>query len=139
MAGVYTVFILLMSWILPLFPAEPKLGPLYHQVTHFVTPEFPLLLLVPAFVLNLVWQRTAEWGNLRRAVISGVVSVVVLAAVQWPFADFLMSPAARNWFFGTKYFGYYVSPNGLMADYRFVETAFWREAALALATASPRP
>ena len=26
-AGVYSVFVLLMSWILPLFPAQPKLGP----------------------------------------------------------------------------------------------------------------
>src|SRR5262249_24201388 len=31
--GVYTVFVLLMSWILPLFPAEPKLGPVLMPVT----------------------------------------------------------------------------------------------------------
>ena len=30
-AGVYSAFVLLMSWILPLFPAQPKLGPVYHQ------------------------------------------------------------------------------------------------------------
>src|SRR5579864_3125588 len=28
-AGVYSLFILAMSWILPLFPATPKLGPVY--------------------------------------------------------------------------------------------------------------
>ena len=30
--------------------------------------------------------------------------------VQWPFATFLMSPAARNYFFGAIYFDYYTSP-----------------------------
>ena len=30
--------------------------------------------------------------------------MAVFAAVQWPFANFLMSPAARNWFFGTQVF-----------------------------------
>ena len=46
-AGVYILFVLLMGWILPLFPAEPKLGPVYQQVTQFIPPEFPLLLIVP--------------------------------------------------------------------------------------------
>ena len=31
-AGIYFVFVFLMGRILPLFPAEPKLGPVYHQV-----------------------------------------------------------------------------------------------------------
>src|SRR5947209_35178 len=35
-AGTYSLFTLLMSWILPLFPAEPKLGPVYHHVTQFI-------------------------------------------------------------------------------------------------------
>ena len=138
-AGVYTLFLLLVGWILPLFPAEPKLGPVYHQVTHFVPPEFPLLIIVPAFVLDLMWQRTARWGTFRQAVTSGAVFVAVFALVQWPFANFLMSPAARNSFFGTKYFGYYVSPNGIMARYRFLPTeagpVLWREGFVALATA----
>jgi hypothetical protein len=119
-AGVYTVFHLLMGWILPLFPAEPKLGPVLHHTTQFQPPDFPLLIIVPALVLDLVWQRTAGWGTLRQALVSGAVFVGVFAAVQWPFANFLMSPAARNWFFGTKFFGYYVSPNSLSARYQFV-------------------
>jgi hypothetical protein len=45
-AGVYTTFVLLVSWILPLFPAEPKLGPVYTHVVQFIPPEFPLLVLV---------------------------------------------------------------------------------------------
>jgi hypothetical protein len=138
-AGVYTTFVLLMSWILPLFPAEPKLGPVYTHLVHFTPPEFPLLLIVPAFVLDLLWQRTAGWGAWKQALVSGTVFLAVFAAVQWPFADFLMSPAARNWVFGAGYFGYYVHPNSLYARYLYYagETgaAFWTEAAIALAVA----
>ena len=138
-AGIYSTFILLMSWILPLFPAEPKLGPVYHPLTQFTPPEFPLLLIIPALALDLAWQRTSSWGLLRQALVSGTVFLAVFAAVQWPFADFLMSPAARNWFFGTKYFGYYMPPSAPYAKYQFYApeqgSAFWGEAVGALVTA----
>jgi hypothetical protein len=121
-AGVYTAFVLLMSWVLPLFPAQPKLGPVLHQLHEFTPPEFPLLLIVPAFVLDLLWRRTGGWSAWRQAVVSGAVFLGSFAAVQWPFATFLMSPAARNWFFGAIYFGYYTSPNSLYMRYRFLPT-----------------
>jgi hypothetical protein len=135
-AGVYFVFVLLIGRILPLFPAEPKLGPVYHQTTQFTPPEFPMLLIIPAFALDLVWRRTAGWGTLRQALVSGTVFLGVFAAVQWPFASFLASPAARNWFFGSKYFGYYVPPTSLSAHWGFAPTEaggpFWQQAAIAL-------
>jgi hypothetical protein len=112
-AGVYSLFYLALSWILPLFPAAPKLGPVYIPITHFVPPEFPILLIVPAIVLDLLWTRLAHWNKWLLAAISGVVFVGVLFAAQWPFADFLMSPAARNWFFGAKYFDYGTPPTSL--------------------------
>jgi hypothetical protein len=137
--GVYTVFVLLMSWILPLFPAEPKLGPVLYPVTQFTPPEFPLLLIVPAFALDLLWQRTAQWGRWKQALASAVVFLVAFAAAQWPFADFLMSPAARNWFFGTMYFGYNTNPLGRYAQSQFMppEAAWevWAELAVALVVA----
>jgi len=138
-AGVYTVFVLLMSWILPLFPAEPKLGPVLHPLHQFTPPEFPLLLIVPALVLDLMWQRTARWGLWKQATISGFVFLAVFAAVQWPFASFLMSPAARNRFFGAIFFGYYADPNSLYMRYLFrpVESGalFWKELAWAIVAA----
>jgi hypothetical protein len=138
-SGVYTTFVLLMSWILPLFPAEPKLGPVYNHVVQFIPPEFPLLILVPAFALDLLWQRTPEWGAWKQSVVSGSFFVAVFAAVQWPFADFLMAPAARNWVFGSGYLGYYVRPTSLYARHLFAGTetgaAFWTELALAFAIA----
>ncbi len=135
-AGVYTLFLLLMGWILPLFPAEPKLGPVLMPVTQFIPPEFPLLLIVPAFALDLLWQRTADWGPWKRSLVSAVVFLGTFAAAQWPFATFLNSPAARNWFFGTKYFGYNTNPLSRYAQYQFAyEPAAnrWRELVLAVA------
>ena len=47
-ALVYTAFILFMVWLLPLFPGQPLLGPIYVQVDRFIPPPFPLLLVVPS-------------------------------------------------------------------------------------------
>jgi len=135
-AGVYSVFVLLMSWILPLFPAEPKLGPVLYQVTQFIPPEFPLLLIVPAIALDLLWQRTEGWGGWKQSLVSAPVFLITFVAAQWPFASFLNSPAARNWFFGAIYFGYNTNPLSRYAQYQFLPqqaSAFWLDAALALA------
>jgi hypothetical protein len=139
-AGVYTAFYLFMGHLLPLFPAEPKLGPVYQHVTQFIPPEFPLLLLAPAFVLDLIWQRTPHWPRWRLAIVSGVVFLAVLAAAQWPFANFLMSPAARNWWWGAKYFAYFQRPGGIYLSYEFLPLesgpALWQELGLAVVVAS---
>ena len=139
-AGVYSAFLLLMGWILPLFPAEPKLGPVYTQTTHFIPPEFPLLLIVPAIVLDLFWRRTADWNQWKLAAASGALFVAVFVAVQWPFADFLMSPLARNWFFGANYFGYYARPESYYVRHLFYPLErgadFWQECASMLVTAT---
>jgi hypothetical protein len=100
-AAIYMLFWAAINWILPLFPAEPKLGPVYTQVTHFVPSYFPLLLVVPALALDWLWSRTPGWGALKTGLASGVLFFAVFVAVQWPFANFLMSPWSRNWFFYT--------------------------------------
>ena len=41
-------------WILPLFEGSPKLAPIYRPITHFVAPPFPILLIVPAFGMDLL-------------------------------------------------------------------------------------
>jgi hypothetical protein len=131
MTAVYTAFALGFLWILPLFPAEPKLGPVYRQVTHFIPWEFPLLLLVPAFVTDLILQRTGGWRPALRAAVAGLAFFAVFLAVQWPFANFLQSPLARNWFFGTMNLDFSTRPNAPLAQYVFFyreDTAaqFWR-------------
>src|SRR4051794_12592930 len=72
MASVYTIFGAAFLWILPLFHAEPKLGPVYHPVTHFIPWEFPLLLIVPSVVVDLILQRTEGWRPMLRGVATGV-------------------------------------------------------------------
>ncbi len=108
--AVYSVFALAFLWMLPLFPAEPKLGPVFREVTHFIPWEFPLLLIVPAFVMDLIMQRTVSWRPLVRALVVGVAFFAAFIAVQWPFADFMMTPAARNWFFGGGYVDFATPP-----------------------------
>jgi len=66
-AGIYTGTLLAFEWILPLFPAQPKLGPVYQHVTHLIPLRFPLLLIVPAIVLDLLWRKAGEWGRWRLA------------------------------------------------------------------------
>jgi hypothetical protein len=135
-ASFYTLFLIAAILILPLFPAEPKLGPVYQPVTQFIPPEFPILLVVPALVMDLLWQRARSWNIWKTAAISAVLYLGILLTVEWPFASFLMSPAARNRFFGAMYLWYGLPPMSYMARNLFwpYETTaeFWRGIALAL-------
>ncbi len=106
--GIYTAVTIGFILILPLFPAQPKLGPVYQPVTHFVPPQFPLLLLVPAVLLDILWARIGNRNRLLVALVSGPVFVLGLIAVEWPFADFLMTKASQNRFFATGDFPYQV-------------------------------
>ena len=119
-AGVYTAYAMLMLWIFPLFPATPKLGPVYQRITHMVPMEFPLLVIVPALMLDLFEPRIAGWKKWPKAAALGVVFLGAFLAVQWPFARFLVSTASANWFFGTKYFAYFATPNGYDIRHLFV-------------------
>ena len=105
-AALYMLFWQVMNVILPLFPAEPKLGPVNFPVTHFVPSTFPMLLVFPAVLADLFLQRAQRWKAWAAGAASGVIFLGGLLAVQWPFAYFLLSPAARNWFFYTHYFDY---------------------------------
>jgi hypothetical protein len=127
--------------VLPLFPAEPKLGPVYNPVTHFVPSNFPVLLIVPAFFVDLLWQRTESWNAWLRGTGSAVVFLLTLMAAQWPFAHFLMSPAARNWFFYTNNFDYAARPSGYNMRYLFyayekTPAEFWTSLLTGLAGAA---
>ena len=106
-------------WLLPLFPAQPKLGPVYHNVTHLIPLGFPLLLVVPAFVADVLLQRLKWRSSWIKSVWVGPAFVLSFLAVQWPFANFLISPASRNWIFGTAEFAY-ADPAGFLYDpYKF--------------------
>jgi hypothetical protein len=111
-ALVYTALTLFMLLLLPLFPAQPLLGPIFVPVDRFMPPDFPLLLVVPALVIDLLMRRLAPggWRDWGLAAAVAAAFVITLAAVQWPFADFLVSPWARNDFFGSHRMDYGVTP-----------------------------
>jgi len=108
-ALVYTALTLFMLLLLPLFEGRPLLGPIYVPVDHFVPPDFPILIVVPALCLDLLMQRVRgrDWVL---AALVGVTFVAVFLAVQWPFADFLMTRWARNRFFVSDQMQYSIGP-----------------------------
>jgi hypothetical protein len=122
---IYSALTMVMLLILPLFPGQPLLGPIFVQVDRFMPPDFPLLLVAPALVIDLLMRRAAargrrgadsapsagggirDWGL---AALLAVAFVVTFVAVQYPFADFLVSPWARNDLFGSHRMDYGVPP-----------------------------
>jgi hypothetical protein len=116
MAAVYMVVMALLVWILPLFHAEPKLGPVLNHITHYQSFHFPLLLIFPAIAIDWLNQRLSGKPSIVRAFAIGVAFVLVLLAVQWPFGDFLTTVYARNWFFGTTSWYFGSDPNN---EYRY--------------------
>jgi len=129
-AATYMLIYIVMILALPLFPAHPKLAPVYHPVTHMVPPAFPLLLIVPAVALDfLEWlfaprarmspsQPTpapAWWRDWLLAVLFGAVFLALMFAVQWPFSTFLLSDAADNRFFARGgHWPYFAQPGEWM-------------------------
>jgi len=130
MAAVYTGFGVAFLWILPFIPAQPKLGPVYRQISHFIPWEFPLLVIVPAFAIDLIFQRTTARRPVVLALVAGVAFLGVFVAVQWPFAEFLMTPLARNWVFGTDYMDFSTPARSVYARFVFIPpeatVQFWR-------------
>lgn len=110
MTAIYTVFLIGIILVLQMFPAQPRLGPVYQPITHFVPPLFPILLIVPAILLDLLWRRIGEKNALLVAAVSGPVFLLSLVAVEWPFAKFLMTKAAHNRFFAAGYPEYFERP-----------------------------
>ena len=118
-AGLYTVLWLAVRLILHLFPAEPKLGPVYNKVSHYVGLFFPLLIIAAAICLDLVRPWIRDHRKWLQAGVLGAVFLAVMVAVHWPFGTFLMSPASRNWFFGTAEFSYFWPPEARMVRHVF--------------------
>lgn len=129
--GVYSAVMLAGLWILPLFAAQPKLGPVYTNVTHMVPMGFPLLLVFPAIVIDIIRNRLAGRNKWLIAFALGTALLATLVAVEWPFGNFMISPLARNWFFGMIYFPYQEPISMHQLAYRFeayepTRLAFWR-------------
>ncbi len=117
----YSVFLLALLWTFPLVPAQPKLGPVLVPVTNLIPPEFPLLLLPAALALDAwSWRRRARPGA-ATVVVGAVLFTAIFFACQWPFATFLMSPHARNFFWGARYFDFWMPAFAYYRRYAFIE------------------
>ncbi len=116
-AAIYMAIILAMIWILQLVPARPKLAPIYNAVTQMVPPHFPLLLVIPALGIDLLLRPRAGRSDWWLAVLAGVSFVALLFVVQWFVGEFLLTPAARNFFFGADQWPYFIKPGAW--QYRF--------------------
>jgi len=134
-AATYMLIYIGMILVLPLFPAHPKLAPVYHPVDHMVPPAFPLLLIVPAVAIDVIsWllarsSRTATqqpsvntlvsrprwWRDWLLALLFAAVFLAIMFAVQWPFSTFLLSGAADNRFFARSgHWPYFAKPGDWM-------------------------
>jgi hypothetical protein len=110
-ALVYMTVLCLLVWLLPLFPAKPLLGPIYYPIDHLLPPIFPLILVAPALAIDGLARRRelssrTEWVW---AAACGLAFLAIFAAIQWPFASFLLSSSADTWFFagGGKHWPFY--------------------------------
>jgi hypothetical protein len=109
-AAVYTGITFLMVWILPLFEGRPLLGPIYVPLETFHPPNPPLLLIVPALVIDLLMQRLGRTRDWTLSAVTAIAFLGVFFAVQWQFANFLVSTWSRNWIFATHRMNYGVPP-----------------------------
>src|SRR5213594_822815 len=118
-AAAYMAISLVMIWILQLFPATPKLAPVFNPVTHMVAPPFPLLLVVPAAALDILVQWWGSGRDWRLALFGGVTFLAVFFVTQWFFTEFLLTPYARNFWFGVDQWDY----SSRVREWRY---QFWR-------------
>jgi hypothetical protein len=116
-AAAYMVVNILMIWILQLFPATPKLAPIYNAVDHFVPPPFPILLVVPALAIDLVLRRGPE-NDWARSALAGIGFLLVLLVVQWFATELLVSSRSENYLFGIQRWSY----NNQLGPWRY---QFW--------------
>jgi len=138
-AATYMALYIGLILVLPLFPAHPKLAPVYHPVDHMVPPTFPLLLIAPAMAIDLIeWifarsSKTSQpqpsladapllrprwWHDWLLAWLFAAVFLVIIFAVQWPFSTFLLSDAADNRFFARSgHWPYFAKPGDWMNNF----------------------
>ncbi|MBN8853385.1 MAG: hypothetical protein J0H07_16120 [Sphingobacteriales bacterium] len=97
----------LSNWILQIFPAEPKLGPILTHTTHFQPGNFPMLVFIPALLMDWI-SRSWKGSEWIKALLLSVCFVLGMLIIEYPLSGWLIeSPYARNWFFGADswYFG----------------------------------
>jgi hypothetical protein len=111
---------LIMTWVLPLFPATPRLAPIYNPIHHMWPLFFPPLLIVPAVAIDLLLarRRRLPGGRPLLALALAAAFFAAFLATQWYFADFMLTPGARNWFFAADSWTYHTRPGAWQHQFR---------------------
>lgn len=129
-AAAYMLIYCLQGWVLPLFAGQPKLGPVYNPVNHFVPLTFPLLLVVPALSIDLLrWLRGSKRGwwrdwLLATGIAAGFTGLFFIT--QWSFSAFLISEASYNrFFFGELHWGYSDTPGPHRNEFWHIRQPQW--------------
>lgn len=107
----YMAIFLVTQWILVQFPATPRLTPIVRPLTQMAAYGFPMLLVVPASAFDLLIRKWDDIGDWKLAGVLGSAFVILIVAVHWPFATFLLeSPLAQNDFFLARHWPYFATP-----------------------------
>jgi hypothetical protein len=124
----YTGIVASAVWLLPLIPGTPGVSPIYHPRDHLMPPPFPLLLIAPAAVIDLLgigrrsFRNTNMGVNVFEAAEAALVFFLAFMFVQWPFASFLLSHASDNCIFagGGRHWPFFLKIDDA------ARTAFWK-------------
>jgi hypothetical protein len=88
-----------MGQILPHVHAVPLLAPIWNPRTYLWPPWFPILLVIPAFGVDVVRRRFERANVWVVAIAISATFVLLLCAVQWPVAEFMVHGNSDNWLF----------------------------------------
>jgi hypothetical protein len=136
-AAVYMFIMLFMVWLLEIFPAKPLLGPVFNHFDHYQPFRFPLLLILPAIPVDIIFYKLKDKKPWIRIVLAALAFLLVLLMVQWYFGAFYhTSIHARNWVFASNSLNYASSPYIAFRytfDPRLVDTGMRLVKGLALA------
>jgi hypothetical protein len=125
-----------LALVLVLLPLVLSLGMGSAWILIWMLVFPPLFLALDLGLDFLLKQGRNAWGKWLQAAFAGIMFLAILIAVEWPFATFLMTPAARHWFLAPNDFPYFAPPNSPSVRHVFVSweaspIEFWRNMALA--------
>ena len=143
-AAVYMAVMVAQLWILQAVPGEPLLGPIRRPLTRMSPLNFPLLIIAPALVIDVLVRRWRDRNAWLLATAGAVLFTAGMLLVHWPAAEFMVSPAADNYLLGDNRWTYMDPPADWQtelwvvdagADGAWSAAAFGRGLAIATVTA----
>ncbi len=99
-----------MGQILAHVAAVPRLAPIWNPRTYLWPPYFPVMLAVPALGMDLARRRLAGVNAWMLSAALSVTFVVLLCAVQWPMAAFMVHGNSHTWLFHGQEWPYSTRP-----------------------------